>query len=114
MTKALEKTLNIKLIIQLLSTVLFYNFLGRDSVMAMHLRNDLEPHMDTNPEEKDADLLRRLEELLVKDNTFFDIEALRLAFQLKDKQKTGKISNDEVTKWFYTSFFGPSIACCSV
>ncbi|XP_076105646.1 echinoderm microtubule-associated protein-like 2 [Mytilus galloprovincialis] len=69
---------------------------GRDSVMAMHLRNDLEPHMDTNPEEKDADLLRRLEELLVKDNTFFDIESLRLAFQLKDKQKTGKISNDEV------------------
>ncbi|CAC5425874.1 EML1_2 [Mytilus coruscus] len=69
---------------------------GRDSVMAMRLRNDLEPHKDTNQEEKDADLLRRLEELLVKDNTFFDIEALRLAFQLKDKQKTGKISNDEV------------------
>ena len=64
--------------------------------MAMHLRNDLEPHLDTNQEEKDADLLRRLEELLVKDNAYFDIDILRGAFQLKDKHKTGKITNDEV------------------
>lgn len=65
--------------------------------MAMHVRNDLEPHLDTNQEDKDADLLDRLEDLLVKDNTYFDIETLRAAFQLKDKQKTGKILNDEAS-----------------
>lgn len=64
--------------------------------MAMHSRNDLTPKLDTNQEEKDADLLNRLEDLLVKDNTFFDIDTLREAFQAKDKQKTGKISSDEV------------------
>lgn len=65
--------------------------------MAMHVRNDLEPHLDTNQEDKDSDLLDRLEDLLVKDNTYFDIETLRAAFQLKDKQKTGKILNDEAS-----------------
>ena len=65
--------------------------------MAMHVRNDLEPHLDTNQEDKDADLLDRLEDLLIKDNTYFDIETLRAAFQLKDKQKTGKILNDEAS-----------------
>lgn len=65
--------------------------------MVMHVRNDLEPHLDTNQEDKDADLLDRLEDLLVKDNTYFDIETLRAAFQLKDKQKTGKILNDEAS-----------------
>jgi hypothetical protein len=45
--------------------------------MAMHVRNDLEPHLDTNQEDKDADLLDRLEDLLIKDNTYFDIETLR-------------------------------------
>ena len=65
--------------------------------MAMHVRNDLEPHLDTNQEDKDADLLDRLKDLLIKDNTYFDIETLRAAFQLKDKQKTGKILNDEAS-----------------
>lgn len=89
-----HRGINIEKLFQYLSEA--HSRSGRDSVMAMQLRNDLAPHLDTNQEDKDADLLRRLEELLVKDNTYFDIETLREAFQLKDKQKTGKILTDEV------------------
>ena len=71
---------------------------GRDSVLAMQKRNDLEAQPDISQEERDADLLRRLEELLVKDHTYFDLPLLRESFQNKDKDKAGKLAKNEVWK----------------
>ncbi len=52
-------------------------------------------------EEKDADLVRRLEKQLVtrsggKKNKF-DLNPLRAAFQAKDKNKGGHLKKDEVS-----------------
>ncbi|KAK3096016.1 hypothetical protein FSP39_021958 [Pinctada imbricata] len=69
---------------------------GRDSVLAMQKRNDLEAKPDISQEERDADLLRRLEELLINDQSYFDLPALREAFQSKDKDKAGKLDRNEM------------------
>lgn len=69
---------------------------GRDSVLAKNMRNDL----DTNRrmmtrEQKDADLLRRLEQQLVKSHV--DLDAIRTACQARDKNKAGKIPVSDVS-----------------
>ncbi|XP_060076352.1 echinoderm microtubule-associated protein-like 2 [Ylistrum balloti] len=69
---------------------------GRDSVMALQSRNDLIPRPEMTSEEKDNDLLARLEDLLVRSNTFFDLPELREAFQYKDRDKTGRIEKSEM------------------
>ncbi|XP_021366584.1 echinoderm microtubule-associated protein-like 1 [Mizuhopecten yessoensis] len=69
---------------------------GRDSVMALQSRNDMIPRPEMTPEEKDNDILARLEDLLVRSNTFFDLPELREAFQYKDRDKTGRVDKTEM------------------
>ncbi|XP_069102321.1 echinoderm microtubule-associated protein-like 1 isoform X2 [Argopecten irradians] len=69
---------------------------GRDSVLALQCRNDLIPRPEMTSEERDNDILARLEDLLVRSNTFFDLPELREAFQYKDRDKTGRIEKSEM------------------
>ncbi|XP_050399401.1 echinoderm microtubule-associated protein-like 2 isoform X1 [Patella vulgata] len=46
-------------------------------------------------EQRDQDLLYRLEEQLVKRQVFFDIDAIRQAFQNKDTNRIGKVQKDQ-------------------
>ncbi|XP_078329786.1 echinoderm microtubule-associated protein-like 4 [Crassostrea virginica] len=69
---------------------------GRDSVMALQRRNDLETQPEMTLEEKDADLLQRLEDLLIENQGYFNVESLRESFQKTDKEKAGKLNSKEV------------------
>ncbi|XP_033726226.1 echinoderm microtubule-associated protein-like 2 [Pecten maximus] len=69
---------------------------GRDSVLALQCRNDMIPRPEMTSEERDNDILARLEDLLVRSNTFFDLPELREAFQYKDRDKTGRIEKSEM------------------
>ncbi|XP_062585319.1 echinoderm microtubule-associated protein-like 2 [Saccostrea cucullata] len=69
---------------------------GRDSVVALQRRNDQETKAEMTSEERDADLIQRLEQLLIDNLEYFDIEALRQNFRSIDKDKSGKIRRKEV------------------
>lgn len=69
---------------------------GRDSVVALQTRNDLETQSEMTSEEKDADLVQRLEELLIDNQGHFDVDSLRENFQHADIEKSGKISKNEI------------------
>ncbi|XP_048236766.1 echinoderm microtubule-associated protein-like 2 isoform X1 [Haliotis rufescens] len=69
---------------------------GRDSVKARLMRNDLTSKQEMSKEQRDYDFLCRLEDLLIQDRTFFDIEVLRKDFQGKDTNRTGKIGRETV------------------
>nr|XP_019922732.2 echinoderm microtubule-associated protein-like 2 [Crassostrea gigas] len=69
---------------------------GRDSVVALQTRNDLETQSEMTSEEKDADLVQRLEELLIDNQGHFDVDSLRENFQYADIEKSGKIGKNEV------------------
>lgn len=69
---------------------------GRDSVVALQTRNYLETQSEMTSEEKDADLVQRLEELLIDNQGHFDVDSLRENFQHADIEKSGKISKNEV------------------
>lgn len=56
------------------------------------------------PEEKDADLVQRLEELLIDNQGHFDVDSLRENFQHADIEKSGKISKNEVSLYILQSF----------
>lgn len=55
-------------------------------------------------EEKDADLVQRLEELLIDNQGHFDVDSLRENFQHADIEKSGKISKNEVLLYILRSF----------
>ncbi|XP_041356137.1 echinoderm microtubule-associated protein-like 2 isoform X2 [Gigantopelta aegis] len=69
---------------------------NRDSVKARRLRNDLSAHADVSLEKQDAEFLRRIEEMLIKNKVFFDIDALRKDFQSWDSTRTGKIAKESI------------------
>lgn len=71
-------------------------FPGRDSVMALMSRNDLETRQELPPDQRDDDFLKRIEHMLIRDQSFFDIAAIRASFQNHDRNKSGKISTSEV------------------
>ena len=64
--------------------------------MALQRRNDLETQPEMTLEEKDADLLQRLEDLLIENQGYFNVESLRESFQKTDKEKAGKLNSNEV------------------
>lgn len=69
--------------------------IGRDSALAMRRRNDLESTNRFQAEEdKDAELLRRIKEQMAAGKD--DLQSLKKVFQIKDKNKTGKLTVDEV------------------
>ena len=72
---------------------------GRDSVMAQHTKNDVENQRVMSHEEKDADLVRRLEKVLTKaggKKNKYDLTPMRNAFQARDKNKAGLLKKSEV------------------
>ncbi|XP_013415115.1 echinoderm microtubule-associated protein-like 4 isoform X2 [Lingula anatina] len=72
---------------------------GRDSVIAINTRNDLDVdkcQSQLTQEEKDADLLRRLEEQMERGGEYFDAEELKQSFQTQDSNRTGKIAKKQM------------------
>ncbi|XP_059149817.1 echinoderm microtubule-associated protein-like 2 isoform X1 [Physella acuta] len=67
---------------------------GRDSIKARQKRNDLEAKQSLTVEQVDADFLRRLEDLLIKDQTYFDIDLLRTEFSKWDQHRIGKMAKE--------------------
>lgn len=65
-------------------------------MVALQTRNDLETQSEMTSEEKDADLVQRLEELLIDNQGHFDVDSLRENFQYADIEKSGKIGKNEV------------------
>lgn len=65
-------------------------------MVALQTRNDLETQSEMTSEEKDADLVQRLEELLIDNQGHFDVDCLRENFQHADIEKSGKIGKNEV------------------
>lgn len=65
-------------------------------MVALQTRNYLETQSEMTSEEKDADLVQRLEELLIDNQGHFDVDSLRENFQHADIEKSGKISKNEV------------------
>ncbi|KAK7481473.1 hypothetical protein BaRGS_00027324, partial [Batillaria attramentaria] len=75
-----------------------HNQTGRDSVKARRKRTDLEHRPQVPQEKRDSDFLRRIEELLIRDQAFFDIDTLRTEFQSWDNHRSGNIKSDTVPK----------------
>lgn len=73
-------------------------------MVALQTRNDLETQSEMTSEEKDADLVQRLEELLIDNQGHFDVDSLRENFQHADIEKSGKISKNEVLLYILRSF----------
>ena len=72
---------------------------GRDSVLAQNKRNDLDSNQRAlNEDERDADLVKRLQEQLQRSRDPYDLEQLRKAFKHKDTHKVGKLERNEVRK----------------
>lgn len=65
-------------------------------MVALQTKNYLETQSEMTSEEKDADLVQRLEELLIDNQGHFDVDSLRENFQHADIEKSGKISKNEV------------------
>ncbi|KAL4219403.1 hypothetical protein ACF0H5_021983 [Mactra antiquata] len=66
---------------------------GRDSVLAMHKRNDLSQRYTLSQDEVDDDLLWRIESQLIKGQAYIDLEELRTEFQKRDNNKCGRIDS---------------------
>ena len=67
--------------------------------MAQHTKNDVENQRVMSHEEKDADLVRRLEKVLTKaggKKNKYDLAPMRNAFQTRDKNKAGLLKKSEV------------------
>lgn len=73
-------------------------------MVALQTRNDLDTQSEMTSEEKDADLVQRLEELLIDNQGHFDVDSLRENFQHADIEKSGKISKNEVLLYILRSF----------
>lgn len=73
-------------------------------MVALQTRNDLETQSEMTSEEKDADIVQRLEELLIDNQGHFDVDSLRENFQHADIEKSGKISKNEVLLYILRSF----------
>lgn len=73
-------------------------------MVALQTRNDLETQSEMTSEEKDADLVQRLEELLIDNQGHFDVDSLRENFQHADIEKSGEISKNEVLLYILRSF----------
>ncbi|GFO14449.1 echinoderm microtubule-associated protein-like 1 [Plakobranchus ocellatus] len=67
---------------------------GRDSVKARNKRNDLETKQAMSVDQIDKDFLKRLEELLVREHKYFDIDMLRTEFSKWDHHRLGKIDKE--------------------
>lgn len=78
---------------------------GRDSVKGRKARNDVAPRAPVPQEVRDADFVHRLEEQLVRDRAFFDIDSLRHDFQALDSNRSGEISKETVSKNTLCSLF---------
>lgn len=65
-------------------------------MVALQAKTYLETQSEMTSEEKDADLVQRLEELLIDNQGHFDVDSLRENFQHADIEKSGKISKNEV------------------
>lgn len=67
--------------------------------MAQNTRNDGENQRVMSHEERDADLVRRLEKVLVKPGSKkkYDINPMRNALQARDKNKSGLLKRAEVS-----------------
>ncbi|KAK6958895.1 Echinoderm microtubule-associated protein-like 2 [Biomphalaria glabrata] len=74
---------------------------GRDSIKARNKRNDLNVKQALTLEQIDQDFLRRLEELLVKDQTYFDVPLLRNEFSKWDQHRVGQMAKE-----------GAQLICC--
>uniref|UniRef100_A0A2C9LPB0 EML-like second beta-propeller domain-containing protein n=1 Tax=Biomphalaria glabrata TaxID=6526 RepID=A0A2C9LPB0_BIOGL len=74
---------------------------GRDSIKARNKRNDLNAKQALTLEQIDQDFLRRLEELLVKDQTYFDVPLLRNEFSKWDQHRVGQMAKE-----------GAQLICC--
>jgi hypothetical protein len=70
---------------------------GRDSVMAMHKRNDLAPRTDVSQDDIDEDLLWRIESQLIKCQDYIDLAGLRSELQKRDSGKCGIIDGPQVS-----------------
>ncbi|KAK3763267.1 hypothetical protein RRG08_028177 [Elysia crispata] len=70
---------------------------GRDSVKARHKRNDLETKQAMTIDQVDNDFLRRLEELVVREEICFEIDKLRTEFSKWDHHRLGKIDKEGAT-----------------
>ena len=69
--------------------------IGRDSALAMRKRNDLESTQRFLSEnERDSELIRRITEQMATSKD--DLQALKKSFQIKDRNKTGKLTMEEV------------------
>ncbi|XP_025084154.1 echinoderm microtubule-associated protein-like 2 isoform X3 [Pomacea canaliculata] len=71
-----------------------HDLTGRDSVKGRKARNDVAPRAPVPQEVRDADFVHRLEEQLVRDRAFFDIDSLRHDFQALDSNRSGEISKE--------------------
>ena len=72
---------------------------GRDSVIAQDTCNDVagsDQRSHMTPEEKDRDLIRRLEGQFLKADDPYSLSALRADFQDKDTDKAGKLIKQDV------------------
>ncbi|KAK0067734.1 echinoderm microtubule-associated protein-like 2 isoform X3 [Biomphalaria pfeifferi] len=67
---------------------------GRDSIKARNKRNDLNAKQALTLEQIDQDFLRRLEELLVKDQAYFDVPLLRNEFSKWDQHRVGQMAKE--------------------
>ncbi|KAH9509654.1 Echinoderm microtubule-associated protein-like 1, partial [Bulinus truncatus] len=67
---------------------------GEDSIKARKKRNDLNAKQALTLEQIDQDFLRRLEELLIKDQTYFDIALLRTEFSKWDQHRVGQMAKE--------------------
>lgn len=72
-------------------------FPGRDSVLAQERKHEINSDaFYVTPEQRDADLISRIEKQLTSSRTPYNIEKLRNACQKKDNDKIGKVRNIEV------------------
>ena len=78
--------------------------------MAQNTRNDVDNQRVMSHEEKDADLVRRLEKVLTKaggKKNKYDLAPMRNAFQARDKNKAGLLKKSEVC-----AVFTPRMCTC--
>ena len=67
--------------------------------MAQNKKNEFESSKHIfSPEKRDADIMKRLKEHFEKVKGKYKLADLKAAFQLKDRNKTGKLKKTEVSK----------------
>ena len=75
-----------------------YSITGRDSVLAQHQRGDqgMSHQMRMTQDQKDADLILRLQDHMYRGWGGYDLKYLKDALQKKDKNKASKLPKHEV------------------